>query len=177
MKNKRQLFIGLGIGFIVAIVAIIILCIVVENIDYSDREEKKALNKISYEISNKFEKDDYGYAIYHSYYGDNIRCHFKITTHDNYDEYKDGSDYLKNRIYFTYNDRISEIKEVELNNYKWYYLTKESDGDIEYIYATLKDDIIYELNYDIDDYANGDGTSNFCANEYDKIISTVKFKK
>ena len=178
MKNKKQLFIGLGIGFVVAIIAIVIIAKVVENIEYSDREEKKALKNISYKISDKFEKDDYGYAIYYSYYNDNISCHFRINANENYyDEYKDGSDYLKRRIYFTYNDKVSEIKEVELNNYKWYYLTKESDGDIEYIYATLKDDNIYELKYDINDYVNGDGTSNFCANEYDKIISTVKFKK
>lgn len=177
MKNKKQLIIGLIIGFIVAVIFIIVLAKVVTDVEYSDREEKKALKQLKYEISDKFEKDNYGYAIYHSYYEDNINCRFNIHTYDNYyDDYKDGNEYLRDRINFTYNDKVSEIKEVELNNYKWYYMSKEKNEDIEYIYATIKDNIVYELEYEITDYAKGDGTSSFCSSQYDKVISSIKFK-
>ena len=177
MKNKKQLIIGLIVGIVIGIIIIILVAEISSNYIYSDREEKKALKNITYNISKKFEKDDYGYSIYHSYYDENTNCYFKVETYENkYEDYKDGKEYLKDKIYFTYNDKISEIKDVELNNYKWYYLSKEKDNNIEYIYATKKDDIIYILNYEMSDYANGDGSSTFCISQYDKVISSVKFK-
>lgn len=177
MKNKKQLIIGLIVGIVIGIIIIILVAEISSNYTYSDREEKKALKNITYEISNKFEKTNYGYSLYYRYHDDKTICSFEVDTNDYYyDDYKDGGEYLKDNIYFTYNDKISEIKDVELNNYKWYYLSKERNNDIEYIYATKKDNIIYILKYEMTDYANGDGSSTFCISQYDKIISSVKLK-
>ena len=55
----------------------------------------------------------------------------------------------------------------------------EAFDNKEYYYATIKDDEGYLLEYEIMDYNRGDsmeGAKSFCYAEYDKIISSVKFK-
>lgn len=136
------------------------------------------LSDISFDIDDRFEANIYDSSGYYHYYSDDISCNFDVSYYDNY-KYNSGNDYLRDMVMFSLNDEVSEIKEIELNGYKWYYMSVDSDGKKSYYYATIKSDKVYELEYDISDYKRGDRTedeSNFCYSEYDKIISSVKLK-
>ena len=87
-------------------------------------------------------------------------------------------EYLKDNIRFTLNDDVEKIKEVDINNYKWYLMVKNSKSYKNYYYATIYNGVGYYMEYEIYDYNNGDheGNDNFCEVSYDTIISSVRFK-
>ena len=167
---KKILFILVG----VIIVFFVCSWIYKQSTDYY-YDGNEYLDNISYVISDKFEESEYSRGYYH-YYDDGISCSFDINDYSTY-SYKNGSDYLKDRITFTLNDEVSEISEVDLNGYKWYYMSVSKRGNINYYYATVKNDRGYILNYEINDYSYGDSLSGdkFCDTEYDKVISSVRF--
>ena len=169
---KRNVLI---IGAIIFVIVIFVIYKVNDNI-YDD-DYYKYLDNIDYKVSSEFEESKYSKG-YYRYYNDDISCNFSIDSFSTY-SYKDGSEYLKDDIRFTLNDKVSDINEVDLNGYKWYSLTVEHNNEISYYYATVKDDNGYLLEYKIRDYNNGDyGNSkeNFCYVEYDRIISSISFK-
>ena len=169
--NKKVLLV---IGVIIVIVVSYIIYKINDNYNYGYYYE--FLNNISYDISSKFEEGKYSKGYYH-YYGDDVSCSFNIDSFSTYN-YSNGSDYIKDRINFTLNDKVSEIEEVDLNGYKWFYFSVDGGDNKEYYYATIKDDKGYLLEYEIRDYNRGDsmeGTKSFCYAEYDNSISSVRF--
>lgn len=169
--NKKLLIV---IGSII-IVSIIIYYFVRDNYYYYSN--KDYLSNISYDISDEFEANIYDSSRYYHYYDDNISCNFNVNYFNNYG-FIDGSEYIKDRIMFTLNDEVSDIEVVDINNYKWYYLKVLGSNDVRYYYVTIYNDVGYELEYNISDYLRGDGNSSngLCYREYDRIISSVKFK-
>lgn len=145
--------------------------------DYHYYDDKDYLSNISYDISSEFDSSIYDSSRYYHYYGDYISCNFSVNYFNTYN-ISNGEEYLKNRINITLSDKVSDIEEVDINNYKWYYMKVDSGDTIKYYYATIEKDIGYELEYNIHDYLRGDSNSNdrFCFDEYDKIISSVKLK-
>lgn len=163
---------------IVGVVIVLFVLYFIGNHKYEYHLDYGYLDNISYNISDEFEGSDSSRGYYH-YYGDNSSCSFSVDNFYVNSNYKDAKDYLRNNLYFTLNDKVSEIEEVSLNGYQWYYLKKEDDGGVTYYYATIKGDTGYVLEYDINDYNNGDYNKddyNLCYMEYDRIISSVRFK-
>ena len=166
------------IGFVIVIVLIIVGALIqlhIENKKF-EKEEEEALSKISFKMPKKFKKESYSYLKEYTYDDKNASCSFKVNTYDNYEDYNDGKDYLEDRIYITLKDKISEIQEIKLNNYKWYFFSIEKNNNISYYYATIKDDRAYELEYEIYDYSKGEVESNYCTQQKDEIIASVKLK-
>ena len=82
-------------------------------------------------------------------------------------------------ITFSLSDKVSDLKEVSINDSKMYYIDKKSNGNIEYYYGVESSNYYYLLTYSIDDFENGDRSdldSNFCYNSKDRILSSVKVK-
>ena len=159
---------------VIILVVIFIFCFIKDNVI----ESGNSLSDITFDIDDRFEASLYDGSGYYHYYSDDISCNFDFSYYSNY-RYITGDDYLRDMVKFSLNDEVSEIKEIELNGYKWYYMSVDSDGKKTYYYATIKNDKVYELEYDISDYKRGDRTedeSNFCYSEYDKVISSVKLK-
>ena len=159
---------------VIILVVIFIFCFIKDNVIESGNN----LSDISFDIDNRFEANIYDSSGYYHYYSDDISCSFDVSYYGNY-KYNSGNDYLRDMVMFSLNDEVSEIKEIELNGYKWYYMSVDSGDKKTYYYATIKNDKVYELEYDISDYKRGDRTedeSNFCYSEYDKVISSVKLK-
>jgi len=167
------------IGIIVIIVVIPVIGLILEELDMKgfEKENKEALSKLSVKVPKQFEKNEYGSSIYYNYYKDDVDCSLRIEAEKgNYRDYVDGKDYLEDTTYISLKDKVSEIKEIKINNYKWHYLTLEKNGDIEYHYATINEDNIYDIVYKINDYTNGENANNYCISIKDEIISTVKLK-
>ena len=172
------------LNIIIIVIVVIILVIILgafiqEKLEYSqyEKKEKEALKNISVKLPKKFEKNTYSNSISYYLYDEDTSCNFSINVNTNsYKHYVDGKDYLEENTYITLKDKVSEIKEIELNNYKWHYLSVEKNSNLSYHYATKKENTIYELEYRINDYTNGEETNNYCANIKDEIISSVKIK-
>ncbi len=167
----------IGIIFIILLVILIIYYFYNKDYDYNEKPSEY-LNNITYNIPNSFEKDTYTYSINYHYHKNYTSCNYEIKYFDNYNNYQNGGYYLKDNIRFTLNDTISDIKEVDINNYKWYVLEKENNSYKNYYYATIYKNIGYYMEYEIYDYNHGDhvDNNNICNISYDKIISSVKFK-
>ena len=168
------------IGIIFIVVLIITIIYIISDKDYNHYHEKpnKYLSNITYIIPESFEKDTYTYSINYHYHENYTSCNFEIKYFDNYNNYQNGGDYLKDNIRFTLNANISDIKEININNNKWYLIEKFNNSYKNYYYATIYKGIGYYMEYEIYDYNNGDheGNNNFCNISYNKIISSVKFK-
>ena len=167
------------IAIVVIILVIILSAVINEKIEYQKYEKKdiEALKNISVKVPKKFEKHTYSSSIDYSLYEDDTSCSLSIDVNTNsYKHYEDGKDYLEDNTYITLKDKVTEIQEIELNNYKWHYLSVEKNGNLSYYYATIKENTIYELEYRINDYTNGEEKNNYCDSIKDEIISTVKIK-
>ena len=148
--------------------------------DYKQSDPKNPINNISYKVPEEFSTNKYDSSIYHSYYENSVSCDFDVYYRENYMKNKDGKDYLEETIRFTLKDTISDIERVSINNIEWDYIKIiNKSGNITYQYATIKDNNIYELKYEIRDYKNGDheeGENHLCYRALDSIIPTVKIK-
>ena len=176
MKNSKK---------IVLIISIILVSIIltITSITLKYKSEKNNINKneLIYNNPNKFEKsmDEVDYKSYY-YYSDNINCSYVITMYENYKKYKDGNNYLEDNITFTLNDKVGEVEEKSIGNYKWYLLKIDKGSETEYNYATIYNNNTYELTYKIHDYMKGDYSSeadNYCYNALDELLSSLSFKK
>ena len=175
MKNKKIIIIPVVI-ILVLILGVIGLNYYFDNVYYKDNS--KVLESISYEVPKEFEKiSDYGNSRLYYYYKDSVGCSFSIFGDDDtIEEYKDGKEYLESSVYTNQKDKVSEIEEKNINDYKWHYMSVEKDSGISHYYATVREGVIYYLKYDTEDYLNGDGTSDYCLKQHDVILNTVKFK-
>lgn len=177
MDKRVKIFLIL---FVVIIVGLILYYYYEEKeYRYGDEKEKdKYLSNIIYEVPSSFEKDN-NYAGYnYNYYKLYNHCSFEVKYFDIYNNYENGEEYLKDNIRFTLNDDVENIKEVDINNNKWYLMVKNSKSYKNYYYATIYNGVGYYMEYEIYDYNNGDheASDNFCEVSYDKIISSVRFK-
>lgn len=177
MSKKVKVFL---IIFAVIIVGLIVFSYCEDyKYRYEDEKERdKYLSNIIYEVSDSFKRDEYTYSVNYSYYQSYNHCSFEIKYFDNYNKYVSGDEYLRDNIRFTLNDDVENVKEVDINNNKWYLIIKNSKSYKNYYYATIYNGVGYYMEYEIYDYNNGDyeGNNNFCEVSYNKIISSVRFK-
>ena len=171
MKNKN-IFIPIVILILVAIVLGIFVFVKKSENSFSNN----LFTEISYEMPLKFEKDEeYVYSRYYRYTDNSVHCSFSVNV-DEKDYYNGFNNWFKGRIYFTLNDKVSELKEVAINNTKMLYVDKKSDSYTDYYYGVESSKYYYLLTYSISDYKHGDGNeleSNICLSAKDKIIESV----
>ena len=174
MKNK-SLFIPIVIIVLVVIVSIIYGIISSSKTHYS----KNLFNEISYEVPSDFKKDeDYTYTRYYNYSENSVYCTFSVNVTEK-EYYDDINDWFKEKIVFTLNDKVSELKEVTINNAKMLYVDKERGSYTDYYYGMETSKYYYLLTYSISDYKHGDGNgleANICLNAKDKIIGSVNVR-
>lgn len=173
--NKKLLWIPIVILFI--IVFVFLLNIIIKGLNSYNYEN--LFTEISYEIPSKFDKDeDYAYSRYYNYNDNSVYCSFSINVTEK-DYYDDINDWFKENIRINLNDKVSELKEVVINNTKMLYIEKKSKGSLDYYYGVETPSYFYLLKYNIDDYENGDRSDldyNYCYNAKDKIIASVNVK-
>ena len=175
MKKTKVIIIVIVVLFLVIILSEFIF----EKIEYSqyEKKDKEALKNIIVKVPKKFKKHTYSNSIDYYLYDNKTSCDLSINVNrDSYKHYEDGKDYLEESTYITLKDKVSEIKEIEINNYKWHYLIIEKNGYLSYRYATIKENTIYGIEYRINDYTNGEDINNYCASIKDEIISSIKLK-
>lgn len=175
MMNKK--FIWIPIVILVIMVFVFVLHVIIENSNNYLKEN--LFSEISYKIPSKFECDeDYTYSRYYNYKENSVYCSFSVHVSEK-DYYDDINNWFKENIRISLNDKVSELKEVNINNNKMLYIEKRSKGSLDYYYGLETSKYFYQLTYSIDDYENGDRNdldSNYCYNAKDRIISSVNIK-
>lgn len=136
------------------------------------------LKELSYKIPKGFKAqiikhDDYKY---YSYQDEKYICSISIDVMNNKDyNFKDGEEYLRNKVFFTLEDEFSEI--TKENN--WYTITKTSKSkSIEKISASLNNDNIYLFKFAISNYEDIDNEQNHkCQMAYDFVYESLKIEE
>lgn len=146
-----------------------------------EKNNTYTMKELSYKIPEGFEIDSYSDKEFktYSYNKDYIYCHISIQTQTNeYDLFKTGADYIKNRVYFTLSDELSEI--TEKNN--WYTITKTTkQGNYETttVYTNKKN--VYIVEFSINDYENGEQIEkkqeNKCLTASDYLLKSLKINE
>ena len=91
--------------------------------------------------------------------------------------FKTGEDYLKNRLFFTLSDTLSEI--TEENN--WYTITKTTkQGSKEVSTAYTDKEYVYVLEFSLSDYQNGEELDKVekhkCLDAYEYVYKSLKLQ-
>ncbi len=168
--NKKWLVV---LGAIVIIILLVIFTFYsFHDVYYHYAEEY--LNNISFVISDKFSVSKYSRG-YYSHYDNDVSCNFIVEDYYG-DVYSDGSEYLKKYVYFTLSDEVSDIEEVTLNGYPWYFMRVDNKNGVSYYYSTIWNGTGYKIEYSIRNYGLDNNRNSFCYMEYDEVISSVKFK-
>ena len=169
---------------IIVLLAISIVAIIIKMINSGRKYEMNSNGNnqiLTHKVPEGFEKGytDGTYSSY-SYYGDDISCYYSIDTEENYTQAIDGKDYLERNFHYTMKDKIGEIKEEEIDGITWYSVKKESsDGTTLHNYVAIKDENIYNFEYTIHDYNNGDHGQDediFCYKALEEIVHSLKIK-
>ena len=147
---------------------------------FLDRNDRK-MTEVDYTNPEKFEnsRNESDYVSY-NYYGKNISCYYTINIDDYYD-YQEGREYLENNVSVLLSDKVSEIKEDNINGSIWYSMNVESKGKYTtYYYVTCRGEKTYELEYRIYDYERGDyeegDDDNYCKTSLDELVASLKIK-
>ena len=151
-----------------------------EKEEYVDKNNTYQIKNLSYKIPLGFEIDSYSddeYK-YYSYNEESIYCNISLEVHSNkYDLFKTGEDYLKNRLFFTLSDTLSEI--TEENN--WYTITKTTkQGSKEVSTAYTDKEYVYLLEFSLSDYQNGEELDKVekhkCLDAYEYVYKSLKLQ-
>ncbi len=175
MKNKAS-----SILIIIFIIMIFVMIAYISirgshvNIDYGN-----AYDEISYDVPKEFERDEDSYYIRdYTYNGDKIYCNINITGSEK-GYYDNFNKWFKGNIFLNLNDEVGEVKEVDLNNTKAYYVEVKSNGTINYYYGVESSNHYYLIKFYKYDYLNGDRTDtneNPCNTALDYVIPSIKIK-
>lgn len=152
-----------------------------------DREVGKLeVAELKYKIDG-LEKSKYNDKTQKNYrlYEENVNCNIYITVNDisNYNNYKDGEEYIKSNEMMYIGDIILENEIININNNEWNYIhirenRKGYDRGLKdsYYYSTIKNKKVYLVTYEITDLSReADSSNSLCIKEKDKFINSLKF--
>lgn len=175
---------------IVIIIILVILFFTIQNKteakEVKKEIEKQEVEKLKYKI-DKLEVSKYNDSNRKSYslYEENINCNLSITTYDitDYNNYKDGEEYIKNNETMYIGDTILEQETISINNNKWDYIhirenRKDYNNSLKdiFYYSIIKNKKAYLITYKItDDSREANSSNSQCIKEKDKFINSLKF--
>jgi len=145
----------------------------------SKEKQIDEFKEISYNVPSVFKKDDdYTFSKYYDYEENNVNCTISFSASDK-SIYKNKEDWFKGTFTFTLNDKVSDLKEEEINGNKVLFIEKKSEKVTDYYYGFESTNYYYLINYNIYDYKDGDREdidTNKCFTLRENIISSVKLK-
>ncbi len=178
-KNKNIVISIVGV-VIIAFIGLVVFHFISQITNNKKEKEEMELRfkEITFSVPSEFEYEPY-YTIKDYSYSDNgVYCNFAIRSSDK--EYYDSlEEWFKERINFNLNDKVSELKEVDINGKTFLNINKEYVNEKSYYYGVSSSNYNYFIEYTISDYMNGDRediNDNLCYNSFDKIISSINVK-
>lgn len=145
---------------------------------YDDASNSSEFDEIVYEVPSSFEKDGmYTYSKYYSASDNNVYCHINVDSSNKY--YTEYEDWFKHNVMVQLSDKVSEIKELNINGNKVLHVTVETDSSKYYYYGIESSNHYYMFKYSISDYMKGDIPDidkNACYNSVDLLVSSINIK-
>ena len=141
----------------------------------SSNDDEAEFSEISYNVSDDFER----YSEYrgYSYSDDDVYCRLWVNayTREYYDE--DREVWFKSMINVNLNDKVSELKEIDVNGNKALYIEVNDKNDVNYYYGFVSNNYYYLFDYSIsvyDDEKPGVLEDNKCYKYINDVINSVK---
>ncbi len=176
MNNKSKNVVIITIIFI----GLFIIYLISTMIDNKKEKEQMELqfSEITYSVPSEFEYESYYSIKDYSYSNNNVYCNFAVHSYKK-EYYDDFEEWFKERIIINLNDKVSELKQVDVNGKTLLNINKENVNEKSYYYGISSSNYNYFIEYEISDYMNGDRediNDNLCYNSLNKIISSINVK-
>lgn len=180
--NKRKLPLVIFLTIVGTILFIVIASTVthtiIEENSFSSKESKTRFSEITYEVPDMFEESHYSTFRDYRYNSKEAYLDIEVSTVEK-SLYKDADNYIKERVIIKLTDKVSELKEIEINGIKMHTVTVESKNDTTYYYSMETTNYIYLFEFQISDYKNGnreDIDTNPCFTTKEKVLYSIKLK-
>lgn len=102
-------------------------------------------------------------------------CDMSVSEHDKEDDF---GHWFRGNIFFSLNDEVDDITEVDINNNTALYTKRVSEYGTEYFYGFESINNYYLLTYTIYNDNHGDNVNddNECYSSLDKVLSSIEIK-
>lgn len=128
------------------------------------------IGDLSLSIPLIFEENGYNTDSYASYSLSDDEDYCRLTIKNTSASYYDStSSYLKENVYYSSNDVISEISSKNINGNNWSSMSVQKSYGKTYYYVGQKNDKIYYIEFNIID------DSGVCSSSHSNIINSIKF--
>ena len=176
MNNKLKIAFmimgGLGISFLI----LVLIGYISNEIEYK-RFEKELLEEyedIEYVIPPEFSQN--GSFQSYSFYEDSVFCRLEVNSSEIYEE--DFEKWFKSSIITNLNKKVGELKEIEINGNKAFFIEVWSNDNPEHYYGIRSSKYYYNIEYSITNYGEEKLSSDHpCYLYEDKILSSIKIKE
>ena len=177
-KVKLPLWVVVVLISIVAIVLLYLICSIIS--DYKDELKYRKIreieySEITYDIPSEFESNDELKS--YSYNDNSAFCHIYFYASDKY--INDFKEWFKGNITSDLSKEVSEIKEIEINGKKAYYVEIKDNKTTEHVYGIESTNYFYSVSYYLSDYKykdRDDIDTNLCFTSENKIINSINVK-
>ena len=170
---KQEVRVPLYVIIIVVLVIILINPVknYIDDLKYKNSYDEE-FDEIEYTVPKEF--DDYVADNYFSYYGEKFSCNINITASEK--RYiSDFEKWFKRQINVDLNDKVGDIKEIEVDSKKAYNVEVESNNRIIHYYGLESTNYFYEVRYTLYDDNHGE-KENPCAAYEGEFIASIKLK-
>lgn len=174
MNNKLKITL-IVLAPIVIVVSIFLIMIIGEktNDKKFEKEILEEYSDIDFEVPKEFEKSGRFHSYY--YYKDGISCRFAVDSSEIYQE--DFERWFKSRLIVNLNDEVGDLKEIEINGNKAFFVEVRSNDSVEHHYALRSSKYYYSIEYTISNYDKEENPEHICYVSEDKILSSIKIKE
>lgn len=184
--NKIQIISVIAIVIVLLLVIFFSIQKKISNNAFDKEVEKPEVEELKYKIDG-LEKSEYNDKTRKNYrlYEESVNCNIYITADDisNYNNYKDGEEYIKSNEMMYIGDIILADEIVNINNNEWHYIhirenRKGYDRGLKdsYYYSIIKNKKVYLVTYEITDLSReADSSNSLCIKEKDEFINSLKF--
>lgn len=139
------------------------------NTNTNTNSSSKGLNNLSYNIPRTFTVGNYNSDNFAYYSLTNAEDYCTVSIIQNSaDLYKDAKTYLKDHVYYTEKDVVSDVTEKTINNNTWYGISVQTDSAVEHTYAIISGENLYSVEF----YMSLD--SGNCSSAHTTIINSLK---
>lgn len=171
------IIVGISIFVITFIVVFTAMFFFVTTKDIKDPAPKTTspnnISELTYNMPKGFKFSEYSdddLKMY-DYYDNANSCAITIKTNSYTNLYKTIEEYINSSVYIKPTDKISNIENVNINNTTWGAVAIGRETYNQYIYATIVNNKIYNIEYTI--YQDN---SKECSKKLQELINSLKFE-
>lgn len=174
---KKKGGVNITLPILIVILGIVILSFIIELPDLTkekplDKKQEYSIGSLSYTIPKGYIKSEYETEDYksYSYIDDDKYCHISLDAYDYTTLYNNAEEYLKDSIYRSETDTVSEVETLLLNGTEWKTMSVSSEYEVENYYTYKDGNTYYKIK-------TSDDIDKPCQEDYQKILNSITEKE